>query len=60
MRALGRRGSSQVEKGLELNRKPSDFALALLGFVLLVAWQAPPLVVVLIGALGGVGLGFIG
>jgi chromate transporter len=41
-------------------QKPSDFALALLGFVLLVAWQVPPLVVVLIGALGGVGLAFTG
>jgi chromate transporter len=41
-------------------QKPADFALALLGFVLLVAWQVPPLVVVLIGAVGGVGLGFMG
>ena len=37
----------------------SDFALALLGFVLLVAWRAPPLLVVGLGALGGVGLGLI-
>jgi chromate transporter len=31
-----------------------DFAIALIGFVLLVAWRAPPLVVVVVGALGGV------
>jgi chromate transporter len=31
-----------------------DFALALTGFVLLVAWRAPPLVVVLLGAVCGV------
>jgi chromate transporter len=34
-------------------RSPDDFAVALLGFVLLVAWRAPPLLVVVIGALGG-------
>jgi chromate transporter len=33
-----------------------DFAIALIGFVLLVAWRAPPLVVVLTGALGGMAL----
>ena len=33
-----------------------DFALALVGFVLLTVWQTPPLVVVAIGALGGIGL----
>lgn len=36
---------------------PADFALALLGFVLLVIWRAPPLLVVVLGALGGIGLG---
>ena len=30
-----------------------DFGLALVGFVLLAVWQAPPLVVVAVGALGG-------
>jgi len=35
---------------------PGDFALALVGFVLLTVWQAPPLVVVAISALGGIGL----
>jgi chromate transporter len=34
----------------------ADLALALVGFVLLTAWRAPPLVVVLIGAAGGAAL----
>lgn len=33
---------------------PGDFAIALVGFVLLMAWEAPPLVVVAVGALGGI------
>jgi chromate transporter len=33
---------------------PGDFAIALLGFVLLTVWRAPPLVVVMISALGGI------
>lgn len=33
---------------------PADFALAVLVFVLLMAWRAPPLLVVIVGALGGV------
>lgn len=37
-------------------RTPADFGIALVGFVLLAAWRAPPLVVVVIGALGGVAL----
>ena len=37
-------------------KTPGDFALALVGFVLLAVWQAPPLIVVAIGALGGIGL----
>ena len=37
-------------------RTPGDFALALLGFVLLTAWRAPPLVVVIVSALGGIAL----
>jgi len=36
-----------------------DFAIALIGFVLLVAWRAPPLVVVVTGALGGVVLALV-
>ena len=35
---------------------PADFAIAASGFILLIAWRAPPLVVVLLGALGGMGL----
>ncbi len=37
-------------------KSPGDFALALVGFVLLAVWQAPPLIVVAISALGGIGL----
>ncbi len=33
-----------------------DFGLALTGFVLLTAWRAPPLAVVIAGALGGMAL----
>src|SRR5262245_15444564 len=33
---------------------PADFAVALVGFVLLTAWRAPPLVVVIVSAIGGV------
>jgi chromate transporter len=38
---------------------PLDVALAVVGFVLLVAWRAPSFVVVLIGALGGVVLALL-
>jgi chromate transporter len=37
-------------------KTPGDFALALVGFVLLTVWQTPPLIVVAISALGGIGL----
>ena len=37
-------------------RTPGDFALALAGFVLLTVWRAPPLLVVIISAIGGIGL----
>jgi chromate transporter len=37
-------------------KTPGDFGLALVGFVLLVVWRAPPLVVVVVGASGGVAL----
>ena len=33
---------------------PADLAIALVGFVLLVAWRAPPLVVVIVSAIGGI------
>ncbi|WP_051334739.1 chromate efflux transporter [Bradyrhizobium sp. Ai1a-2] len=34
---------------------PRDFAIALVGFVLLIAWRAPPLVVVAFSAVAGIG-----
>ncbi len=37
-------------------KSSADFAVVLVGFVLLVAWRTPPLVVVFLGALAGVGL----
>ncbi len=37
-------------------KTPGDFGIALVGFVLLTAWRAPPLVVVIISALGGMAL----
>ncbi|MHB8884403.1 MAG: chromate efflux transporter [Methylovirgula sp.] len=37
-------------------KTPGDFGIALVGFVLLTVWRAPPLVVVSISALGGVAL----
>jgi chromate transporter len=33
-----------------------DFSVALVGFILLIAWRAPPLLVVVVGALAGVAL----
>ena len=38
---------------------PGDFGVALVGFVLLTAWRAPPLLVVVVGALGGIGLALL-
>ena len=40
-------------------KTPGDFALALVGFVLLTVWHTPPLVVVALSALGGIGLALI-
>jgi chromate transporter len=37
-------------------KTPGDFGIALLGFVLLTVWRAPPLVVVIVSALGGIAL----
>lgn len=37
-------------------RSIGDFAVVLVGFILLVAWRAPPLLVVVLGALGGVAM----
>ncbi|MDE2390936.1 MAG: chromate transporter, partial [Rhodospirillales bacterium] len=35
-------------------KTPGDFGVALLGFVLLTVWKAPPLLVVAMGAMAGV------
>jgi chromate transporter len=37
-------------------KTPGDFGVALVGFVLLTAWKAPPLLVVVVGALSGIAL----
>ena len=37
-------------------RRPADFALALVGFILLVVWRMSPLRVVALGAAGGIGM----
>jgi chromate transporter len=37
-------------------KTPGDFGIALVGFVLLTAWRAPPLLVVIVSALGGMAL----
>jgi chromate transporter len=37
-------------------QSPADFAIAATGFVLLVVWQAPPLLVVLVSAAAGIAL----
>jgi len=41
-------------------RSRADFGVALAGFVLLIAWRAPPLLVVIVGALAGIALMEIG
>jgi chromate transporter len=38
---------------------PGDFAIALVGFVLLTVWRAPPLLVVVISAIGGIALALV-
>ena len=40
-------------------KTPGDFGLALVGFVLLTVWRAPPLLVVVVGALGGIALALV-
>jgi chromate transporter len=37
-------------------KAPGDLAVALIGFVLLVSWRAPPVVVVLVSACAGIAL----
>jgi len=39
---------------------PGDFGIALLGFMILTVWRAPPLLVVLVSAAGGIGLAYLG
>jgi chromate transporter len=41
-------------------KSSADFAITLTGFILLVAWRAPPLVVVILGALSAVAFGVCG
>ncbi len=41
-------------------KTPGDFGVALVGFVLLTVWRAPPLLVVIVGALGGIALALAG
>jgi chromate transporter len=38
---------------------PQDFAVAIVGFILLMAWKAPPVIVVAVSALGGAVLGLV-
>jgi chromate transporter len=38
---------------------PRDFAVALVAFILLVVWKAPPVVVVALSALGGAALALL-
>jgi chromate transporter len=37
-------------------KSPGDFGVALVGFVLLTVWRAPPLLVVVVSAIGGIAL----
>jgi chromate transporter len=37
-------------------KTPGDFGIALVGFVLLTVWRVPPLLVVVVGAIGGISL----
>jgi chromate transporter len=38
---------------------PQDFAVAMVGFILLMAWKAPPVIVVAVSALGGAVLALV-
>jgi chromate transporter len=40
-------------------RGPADFAVVLVGFILLMAWKAPPVIVVAVSALGGALFGLL-
>jgi chromate transporter len=37
-------------------KSSGDFAVAFVGFILLIIWRAPPVVVVVLGALSGIAL----
>jgi chromate transporter len=39
-------------------KTPSDFGLAVTGFILLTVWRAPPLLVVVVCAIGGAALAY--
>jgi chromate transporter len=39
--------------------RPGDFGIALVGSVLLMVWRAPPLLVVVVSAIGGVVLALV-
>jgi chromate transporter len=47
------------KKGWRAVHSPRDFAVALVGFVLLVAWRAPPLIVVAFSAAAGTAMAFV-
>ncbi len=40
-------------------KSPADFAVALVGFVLLTVWRTPPLIVVIVCAAAGAGLALL-
>jgi chromate transporter len=40
-------------------RSPQDFGIALVGFVLLVVWRAPPLLVVVVSAAAGTAMALV-
>jgi chromate transporter len=40
-------------------KSSGDFGLAMVGFVLLTVWRAPPLLVVIVSAIGGIALAFV-
>jgi len=45
--------------GTSAIRNPSDFAVALVGFVLLTVWKCPPWIVVVLTAASGIGLALV-
>jgi hypothetical protein len=45
-----------LKLGVSSVKTPKDFGVALVGFVLLTVWRVPPLLVVVVGAIGGISL----